>query len=87
MKKVIFTMALAAAATNINAQLVVDSLGRVGIGTDKDASISVGYNVTNSMPYGKVLIERGSKLNISKKKGVLIKNGFKCKLGGELRIK
>ena len=39
MKKVIFTMALAAAAMNINAQLVVDSLGRVGIGTDSVKSM------------------------------------------------
>lgn len=39
MKKVIFTMALAAAATSINAQLVVDSLGRVGIGTDSVKSM------------------------------------------------
>ncbi len=34
MKKIIFTMTLAAIAMNINAQLVVDSLGRVGIGTE-----------------------------------------------------
>ena len=33
MKKTLFTVILAVAATNINAQLVVDSLGRVGIGT------------------------------------------------------
>ena len=53
----------------------------------KDASISAGYDVTNSTPYGYVIIENGSKLNISKKNGVLIKNGFKCKLGGELKIR
>lgn len=53
----------------------------------KDASISAGYDVTNSTPYGNVIIESGSKLNISKKNGVLIKNGFKCKLGGELKIR
>lgn len=34
MKKLLFTFILAAAAMNINAQLVVDSLGRVGIGID-----------------------------------------------------
>ena len=33
MKKIFLTMSLAAAAMNINAQLVVDSLGRVGVGT------------------------------------------------------
>lgn len=53
----------------------------------KDATICAGYDVTTSIPYGNVIIESGSKLNISRKKGVLIKNGFKCKLGGELRIK
>ena len=39
MKKIIVTMSLALAATNINAQLVVDSLGRVGIGTDSVKSM------------------------------------------------
>ena len=33
MKKIFLTMSLAAAAMNINAQLVVDSVGRVGIRT------------------------------------------------------
>lgn len=32
MKKILFTIILAVAAMNINAQLVVDSLGHVGIG-------------------------------------------------------
>ena len=43
MKKIILSMALAAAAMSINAQLVVDSLGRVGIGTERPRSmLSVG---------------------------------------------
>ena len=43
MKKILFTTLLAIVATNINAQLVVDSLGRVGIGTDAPKSLlSVG---------------------------------------------
>ena len=43
MKKKLFIMILAAAAMNINAQLVVDSLGRVGIGTDSLKSmVSIG---------------------------------------------
>ena len=43
MKKIIFTIILAVAATNINAQLVVDSLGRVGIATDSVKSmLSIG---------------------------------------------
>ena len=53
----------------------------------KNTSISAGYDVTNSTPYGNVIIESGSRLNISKKNGVLIKNGFKCELGGEQKIR
>ena len=53
----------------------------------KDASISAGHDVTASIPFGNVIIERGSKLSINKKNGVRIKNGFKCKIGGELQIK
>ena len=34
MKRIVYTIILAAAAMNINAQLVVDSLGRVGIGIE-----------------------------------------------------
>lgn len=39
MKKIIITLFLALTATNINAQLVVDSLGRVGIATDSVKSM------------------------------------------------
>lgn len=53
----------------------------------KDATIFAGYDVTTSIPYGNVIIESGNKLSINKKKGVRIKNGFKCKIGGELQIK
>ena len=43
MKKILFTLAMAFAVTNINAQLVVDSLGRVGIGTETPSSLlSIG---------------------------------------------
>ena len=43
MKKKLFIMILAAAAMNINAQLVVDSIGRVGIATDSVKSMfSIG---------------------------------------------
>ena len=43
MKKIFIIVSLAIVATNINAQLVVDSLGRVGIGTETSLSlISVG---------------------------------------------
>ena len=48
MKKIIVTMSLALAATNINAQLVVDSLGRVGIGTETPMStLAIGTNGTD----------------------------------------
>ena len=53
----------------------------------KNGLISAGYNVTTSIPYGKVTIKNGTKLSISKKNGVRIKNGFKCEIGGELQIK
>ena len=49
MKKLLSILALAFAATNINAQLVVDSLGRVGIGTDTPRSLlSVGASGSNT---------------------------------------
>ena len=52
MKKILFSMILAVAAMNINAQLVVDSLGRVGIGTNTPSyALSVsgsGRNETNA---------------------------------------
>ena len=50
MKKTIFTAILAIVAVNINAQLVVDSLGRVGVGTETPKSmLSVGVDSsTNS---------------------------------------
>jgi hypothetical protein len=55
MKKILIMMLMAVAATNINAQLVVDSLGRVGIGTETPKSLlSVGGNSTiNSIIYSK----------------------------------
>lgn len=43
MKKTLFTLLLTLFATNINAQLVVDSLGRVGVGTETPKSmLSIG---------------------------------------------
>ena len=39
MKKVLISICMAFAATTINAQLVVDSLGRVGIGTETPQSM------------------------------------------------
>lgn len=53
----------------------------------KNATISAGYDVTTSVPYGNVSIESGSRVTINKSNGVIIKNGFECKTGGELWIK
>lgn len=53
----------------------------------KNASIRIGYDVTDTLPYGSVMVKRRNKLNINNKKGVFIQNGFKCELGGELKIK
>lgn len=53
----------------------------------KNSTISVGYDVTTSVPYGNVSVENGSKLTISKSNNVFIKNGFECEIGGELEIK
>ena len=48
MKKIIISVILAATATNINAQLVVDFLGRVGIRTETPKSmLSVGADGNN----------------------------------------
>ena len=50
MNKIIVSMALAFAATNINAQLVVDSLGRVGVGTiAPESMLSVGNSGLSSV--------------------------------------
>ena len=50
MKKIFLTTILAAVAMNINAQLVVDSLGRVGIGTETTKSLlSIGKSATDTL--------------------------------------
>ena len=50
MKKILFSVILAAAAMNINAQLVVDSLGRVGIGTETTKSmLTVGTSAGDTI--------------------------------------
>ena len=51
MKKIIFTLFVAFTATNINAQLVVDSLGRVGIGRETPwlgTMLSIGNYIGNN---------------------------------------
>lgn len=62
MKKILFTVIMATFATGINAQLVVDSLGRVGIGTETPlVPLSIGTSTdtlstmfchTSSRTYG-----------------------------------
>ena len=62
MKKILFSMILAVAAMNINAQLVVDSLGRVGVGTDEPKSVlSVGVNTSSSSASAMASIQSGGK--------------------------
>ena len=62
MKKILFSMILAVAAMNINAQLVVDSLGRVGVGTDEPKSVlSVGVNTSSSSASAMASIQSGNK--------------------------
>lgn len=49
--------------------------------------LNIGYDVTNTEPYGNVLIKSGSKLTIKNGNGsVSIKNGFGCEKGAELNI-
>lgn len=55
-------MILAATATNINAQLVVDSLGRVGVGTNEPRSVlSVGVNTSSNSASAMASIQSGDK--------------------------
>lgn len=52
-----------------------------------NSPLSMGYDVNMAQPYGNVTIEPGAKLMINKGAGMIIKNGFECKQGGELLIK
>lgn len=91
MKKTLL-LSLCTLVLSANAQFKVQSDGKIAIRTNSTAlsPISIngaGYDVTTSIPYGNVSVENGSKLTISKSNGVLLKNGFECKAGGELQIK
>ena len=48
--------------------------------------INVGYNITDSLQYGNVILENG-KTTINPSQKVYIKNGFYVKTGGKLYIK
>lgn len=49
--------------------------------------LNIGYNVTNNVPYGNVVINPGVKVSIKNGTGgVTLKNGFECKNGAEVVI-
>lgn len=67
MKKILFAITLAAAATTINAQLVVDSLGHVGIGTLTPWSLpllSVGSHQSVNLETGIQCSVRGKRYGV-----------------------
>jgi len=49
-------------------------------------SMNIGYDVTEEETYGNVVINPGAKLLIKNRSQVNIKNGFECKIGGELLV-
>jgi len=49
--------------------------------------ISVGYDVSSSLPTGNVTIEPDAHVTIFNSLGVTIKNGFECKKGAELIVR
>lgn len=50
------------------------------------ASVSIGNNVTTTVPSGNVVIENGGVLQLKTNTSVTIPSGFECKLGGQLII-
>ena len=78
MKKILIMMFVAAVATNINAQLVVDSLGRVDIGT-----LYVGGNENGDKVIG-ASTHPGSKIVLNN--GAQISKPFATPLGVEFVI-
>ena len=73
MKKLLLTISLAAAAMNINAQLVVDSVGRVGIRTGNQtlsSTLTLKNNVNDdTVIYSNVsgiYIEEGGRIKHNK---------------------
>ena len=86
MKKILFTIALAVTAMNINAQLVVDSVGHVGINREYHAkNVKIGKPVTDLKPQGDVIVTN-SNVTI-KANHVLLDKGTNINLGSNLRIK
>lgn len=50
-------------------------------------SVEIGYDVTNLLPKGDVVVKNNGKLKVGNADYVLIKNGFTVELGGELEVK
>lgn len=85
MRMILVTIALAVAAMNINAQLVVDSVGHVGINREYHAkNIKVGKHVTDQKPQGNVTVTN-SNVTIKADKVVLDK-GTQINLGSTLKV-
>lgn len=86
MKKILFTIALAVAAMNINAQLVVDSAGHVGINREYHAkNIKVGKHVADQKPQGNVTVTN-SNVTIKADK-VTLDKGTTINIGSSLIIR
>ena len=51
------------------------------------SSLTIGYDVTNTVPNGNVTICPNAKVTIGNGGTTTIKNGFECKKGAELTIK
>lgn len=82
---ILVTIALAVTAMNINAQLVVDSVGHVGINREYHAkNIKVGKHVTDQKPQGNVTVTN-SNVTI-KANHVLLDKGTTVNLGSTLRV-
>ena len=85
MRMILVTIALAVTAMNINAQLVVDSVGHVGINREYHAkNIKVGKHVTDQKPQGNVTVTN-SNVTI-KANHVLLDKGTTVNLGSTLRV-
>lgn len=85
MRMILVTIALAVTAMNINAQLVVDSVGHVGINREYHAkNVKIGKHVTDQKPQGNVTVTN-SNVTIKADKVVLDK-GTQINLGSTLKV-
>lgn len=51
------------------------------------APLSVGYDITDTINYGNVIVKSGHKLTIERRQNVTIKNGFSVEPGATFQIK